>query len=138
MQIKYLIFLSIVLSLTLSVSANNLNTKDLNDKNIEIFTTKDKTFLQLWHYDEVSKMKLSEKEKDEYFSRLYQYTYKMSSLGSDKYSYTNSERKNEFDKLVNKLDTDMKNNLSLINYKIHQKWFEEIENLVYEKRSWVE
>ena len=138
MKTTFIISLSILLSLTLSVSAKELNFNDLNDDNKEIFTSKDKTFLQLGHYDEVLKMNLSEEATDEYFSRLYQYTFQMSRLGSDKFSYTSSERKNEFDKLVYKLEADMKNNLSPNNYKIHQKWFAQIENLIYEKRAWEE
>lgn len=106
----------------------------INEKTVEIFTSKDKDFMQLWHYDQVLKMDLSEAGRDTYFSVLNTYTYKMSKLGLVKYQYTDSERKLEFDKLVDKLDSNMKNILSLGNYIIHCESFNKIEQIIYKKR----
>ena len=83
-------------------------------------------------------MDLNEKDRDEYFSRLNQYTYKMSRLGLPQYLYTDAERKFKFDELVDKLDAAMKNILSESNYIIHEESFDKIKHIVYERRNWEE
>ncbi len=82
MRTKPFILLSTLFLLALNVFANETHVKlDINDEIVEIFTSKDKDFLQLWHYDQVLKMDMNEQDRDEYFSILNQYTYKMSRLG---------------------------------------------------------
>lgn len=53
METTFVISLRTLLSLTLSVSAKELNNNGPNDDNKEIFSSRDKTFLPLRHYDEV-------------------------------------------------------------------------------------
>lgn len=139
MTTKHFIITSILLVLTLNIFANEVNISlVVNDDTEDIFTSKDKDFLQQWHYDQVLKMDLSEDEHDEYLSMLNNYTYKMSKLGLSKYQYTSVERKHKFDELADKLDMLMKHILSPSNYAIHQESFDQIENIVYEKRNWEE
>lgn len=101
-----------------------------------IFTSQDKDFLQLWHYEQVLQMQLDQEGRDNYLALLNYYTYKMSRLGLKKYGYTDEKRKEKFDKLVADLNADMKDLLSPEDYKIHKESFKKIENLVYEKRNW--
>ena len=137
MKTKHLILASIISFFTLNSFAKEANYEAEKDgKTLEIFTSKDKDFLQLWHYDEVLKMDLSEAERDTYFSVLNTYTYKMSKLGFSDYYFTDSERKHEFEKLVDQLDAIMKNTLSPSNFVIHDESFDKIEHIVYEKRNW--
>lgn len=139
MRTKPFILLSTLFLLALNVFANETNVKlDINDETEEVFTSKDKAFLQLWHYDQVLKMDLNEQDRDEYFSMLNQCTYKMSRLGLPEYQYTDAERKFKFDELADKLDTSMKKTLSESNYIIHEESFNRIEDIVYEKRNWEE
>lgn len=70
----------------------------------QIFTSKDKDYLQLWYYEQLLKMDLNEESRDGYLSLLNYYTYKMSRLGLPKYKLTDSERKKKFDELVVKLN----------------------------------
>lgn len=81
-------------------------------------------------------MDLTEDERDGYLSLLNYYTYKMSSLGSSKYNYTDSERKIKFDEFVVKLNKEMKELLNPHDYKIHEDSFKKIIQLVYNKRRW--
>lgn len=136
MKTRHSILISILLLLTLNAFAKDLSIKEDNHKPEEIFTSKDKDFLQLWHYDQILKMELNEKDRDEYFSRLNQYTFNMSSLGLAKYSFTDHERQQAFKNLADKLDADMKKYLSPENYTIHLETFNKIEHIVYEKRNW--
>lgn len=137
MRTKPFILLNILFLLTLNAFANKMDVElDINDKTEEIFTSKDKDYLQLWHYEEVLKMDINEEDCDEYFSRLNQYTYKMSRLGLPEYNYTDAERKYKFDELADKLDASMKKTLSPSNYIIHHESFDKIEHIVYEKRNW--
>ncbi|WP_026451542.1 hypothetical protein [Aequorivita capsosiphonis] len=139
MKSKHFLIASLLFLLSLNVFASEATIAlDIHDKDGEIFTAKDKDFLQQWHYKQVLKMKITEKDRDEYFSRLNQFTYKMSRLGLPEYHYTDAERKHEFERLVDKLDAVMKNTLSPSNYIIHHKSFDRIEDIVYEKRNWEE
>lgn len=137
MKSKHFLFASLLLLFSLNVFTKEVATDlNINDDPKEIFTSKDKDFLQRWHYEQILKMEITEKGRDEYFSRLNQFTYKMSRLGLPKYHYTDLERKHEFEKLVDKLDAAMKKTLSPNNYIIHHESFEHIERIVYEKRNW--
>ena len=139
MRTKPFILLSTLFLLALNVFANETHVKlDINDEIVEILTSKDKDFLQLWHYDQVLKMDMNEQDRDEYFAILNQYTYKMSRLGLAQYHYTDAERKFKFDELADKLDAVMKKTLSESNYIIHEESFDKIEHLIYEKRNWEE
>lgn len=139
MRTKSFILLSILFLLAVNSFSNQTDVMlDIHDDTEEIFTSKDKDFLQLWHYEQVLKMDINETDLDEYFSQLNQYTYKMSRLGLPKYQFSDSERKNEFNKLKEKLNAVMKKTLSESNYIIHQESFDKIEHIVYEKRNWEE
>ncbi len=139
MRIIQFILASTISLFTLNTFANEIfDAPESERKTEEIFTSKDKDYLQLWHYDQVLKMKLSEGVRGHYFSVLNTYTYKMSKLGLPKYQYTDSERKHEFDKLSDKLDVIMKRTLSPANYLIHHDSFGKIEHIVYQKRNWEE
>lgn len=139
MTTKHFILASIFFLLSLNTFANEANIElDVNDKNGKIFTTKDKDFLQQWHYNQVLQMDLNEEDLYDYFATLNQYTYKMSRLGLPKYQLTDAERKQKFDELVDKLDASMNKALSPSNYIIHLESFNKIEQIVYEKRNWEE
>lgn len=139
MKINHTFLAGLLFLFSFNVFATNLTTVlDIHEKNGEIFTAKDKDYLQQWHYDQVLKMGLSEKDRDEYFTILNRFTYKMSRLGLSKYHYTSTERKNKFDELAEKLDAEMKNKLTPDNYAIHQSSFNKIESIVYEKHNWEE
>lgn len=136
MKTKQFILASIFSLLSLSLFAKETAIDELGDKTEEVFTAKDKSFLQQWHYDQVLRMELNEEQRDAYHARLSQYAFKMSSLGLPKYSYTNTERKQKFNKLVEELDITMKDLLSSNNYAIHQEAFNQILDMVYVKRDW--
>ncbi|MCG2429809.1 hypothetical protein [Aequorivita xiaoshiensis] len=131
-------FLIIGISLLINFTSLAQNAEVANEDNIneEIFSSKDKDYLQYWHYEQILQMDLTEGERDGYLSLLNYYTYKMSSLGSSKYNYTDSERKTKFDALVVKLNKEMKELLNPHDYNIHEDSFKKIIQLVYNKRGW--
>ncbi|MBB6681838.1 hypothetical protein H4O20_10330 [Aequorivita sp. 609] len=133
---KSLLIIGISLLINFTNLAQNAEVANENDKNEEIFSSKDKDYLQYWHYEQILQMDLTEDERDGYLSLLNYYTYKMSSLGSSKYNYTDSERKIKFDELVVKLNKEMKELLNPHDYKIHEDSFKKIIQLVYNKREW--
>ena len=133
---KSLLIIGISLLINFTSLAQNAEVANENDKNEEIFSSKDKDYLQYWHYEQILQMDLTENERDGYLSLLNYYTYKMSSLGSSKYNYTDSERKIKFDELVVKLNKEMKELLNPHDYKIHEDSFKKIIQLVYNKRGW--
>lgn len=133
---KSLLIIGISLLINFTSLAQNAEVANENDKNEEIFSSKDKDYLQYWHYEQILQMDPTEDERDGYLSLLNYYTYKMSSLGSSKYNYTDSERKIKFDELVVKLNKEMKELLNPHDYKIHEDSFKKIIQLVYNKRGW--
>lgn len=136
MRTKQFILASIITLLSLSLFAKEMDINELGDKTEEVFTAKDKDILQQWHYEQILEMDLNEEQRDAYHARLSQYTFKMSSLGLPKYDYTDAERKQKFKKLVAKLDVTMKDLLNDNNYAIHKETFNEILEMVYERRDW--
>lgn len=139
MRTKHFILASLLFFLSFNTFAKEVNINlDGNDVTEEVFTAKDKDFLQQWHYNQVSRMDLHEEGLYDYFAILNQYTYKMSRLGLPKYQLTDAERKQKFDELAEKLDASMKKELSPKNYIIHLESFNKIEEIVYEKRNWME
>lgn len=118
-----------------SIAQNGVVEK-VDDEKEFIFTSKDKDYLQYWHYEQILQMDLTENGRDGYLSLLNYYTYKMSRLGLSKYGYTDAERKTKFDALVIKLNGEMKDLLNTHDYKIHEESFKKIIKLVYDKRNW--
>lgn len=114
---------------------NDVNPKKTSD---EIFTSLEKDNLQFWHYNQVLLMDITEGARDDYFSTLNSFTYRMSHLGLSKHEYSDAERKKEFDHLAKQLDYIMKNKLSPDNYIIHHNSFEKIEQIIYDRRNWKE
>lgn len=133
---RYILLFSILFSFSLNSLAQE-KTADENPFETElIFTSQDKDYLQLWHYEQVLQMDLNQEGRDNYLSLLNYYTYKMSRLGLKKYGYTDAERNAKFDGLVDDLNADMKDLLSPADYKIHKESFKKIEKLVKDKRNW--
>lgn len=102
----------------------------------QIFTDKDKDFLQLWYYEQVLKMQLNEEQRENYLTFLTYYTYKMSALPRPKYGYTEAEQKEKFDDLVKQCNAEMKDLLSPENYEIHYESFNTIVEKVYQAKGW--
>lgn len=138
MKLQHIILASIFLFTSIYAFAGNYSEANDKNKTEAIFTSKDKDFLQQWHYEQVLTMDLNEEDRDTYFSHLNHYTYKMSRLGLPKYQYNSTERKEKFDELVNELNLEMKNTLSSNNYSLHLKAFSKIEYIVCKKRNWEE
>jgi hypothetical protein len=131
---KLLITIALLLITSLNINAQDSHVDAVDSE--KIFTPKDRDFIQLWYYDQVLKMDLNQKGRDDYSSLLSYYTYKMGRLRLAKYNYTDKEMKAEFDKLVRNLNLEMKDFLSDKDYKIHVKSFKKIEDVVYEKKYW--
>ena len=102
----------------------------------QIFTPKDKDFLQLWYYDQVLKMDLDEDGRYDYLALLTYYTYKMTRLALPKYKLNDAQQKEQFDILTQKLDAEMQDFLSPENYAIHKESFTIIVEKVYTQKNW--
>lgn len=133
---KHFLLLNIFLLIGFTSMAQSTTVEKANDEKEQIFSSKDKDYLQYWHYEQILQMDLTENERDGYLSLLNYYTYKMSSLGSSKYKYTDAERKTKFDELVVRLNNEMKELLNTHDYKIHEESFKKIIKIVYDKRGW--
>ena len=77
---KSLLIIGISLLINFTSLAQNAEVANENDKNEEIFSSKDKDYLQYWHYEQILQMDLTEDERDGYLSLLNYYTYKCLAL----------------------------------------------------------
>ena len=134
---KFLFLLLIFISASSFGQVNNLDKVDtLVTTQERLFTPKDRDFLQLWYFDQVLKMQLTENERYDYLGLLTYYTYKMGRLSLPKYMNTDAEMKMRFDELVIRLNDEMKDYLSPENFAIHAESFYKIEALIYKKKDW--
>ena len=132
MKIALIIFLLLPLG---TVNAQEKDNANENEKE-NLFSSKDKDFLQMWFYEQVLEMNLSEDQKEEYYTNLLYHTYKMSKLELKKYGYTDEEVKLKFDEQVKKLNSEMKEFLTKEQYEMHVTNFGTIVEKVYSKKNW--
>ncbi len=97
MKIGHIILASILCLSTLGGFASETSWESKEGETEEVFSYKDKDFLQQWHYKQVLTMDLSEEDRNTYFSHLNHYAFRMSRIGSPKYQYNNNEKKEKFD-----------------------------------------
>ncbi|MBV1924140.1 MAG: hypothetical protein KUG68_08940 [Flavobacteriaceae bacterium] len=85
---KLLILALLMLPISNANAQEKDQVKDTEDKIKPLFTSKDKDFMQMWFYEQVLEMDLSEIQKEEYYSNLTYHVFKMSKLQLPKYGYT--------------------------------------------------
>ncbi len=103
---------------------------------VEIFTSDEKDNLQAFVAEQVGKMKLSEKLREEYYGILLYYTNKMGRIGDKNKGYTEGEKKTKLDAMVIHLNDEVKEFLTAEQYKIHRESFGKIVTSVYNRKGW--
>ncbi len=134
--IKSLLILSLILVTINGFSQRKTQEqKEKENNKVELYTPEEKDNLQDFYAEEVDKMKLSEEERDEYYSTLLFYTHSMSRLDDKDKGYTQSEILEKFNTLHFKMNEKMKTLLKPEQYVIHLETFNRIIYSVSRKTS---
>lgn len=114
-------FIGIFLFSFLNSGAQQLTRKQQERENnkVEIYTSEEKDNLQMWFHEQVKDMNLSNEVDAQYFGILVNYTSSMMRLNDKDKDYTEEEIKTRFDRLVEKLNNDVKPILTEEQYKMH-------------------
>ena len=129
-----------VLIILLGLTVINVNSQDLSPKQLEkqknrvqILTLEEQWDTQIWYFQEVEKMNLSEEESEQYSSNLLLYMSKMKRLDDLDKDYTYEEILVEMDKLYEKLNTKVKSFLSPDSYDQHLKTISTLQEYILGK-----
>ena len=132
----YLIF---ILLITVNNTFAQKSQKEIRQQERKVdtmFTVQERSNLQLWFYDEIKKMNLSDEVEEEYYRIVLHYAFYMTRLDDKDKDFTTDERKNEFEKIVGNLNSKVKNVLSESDYEAHLSTFNQILKSVYERSGW--
>lgn len=110
--------------------------KEREQNKVEIYTSEEKDNLQRLFNDEVKKMKLTEAEESNYYETLVFYTYDISRLDDKDKDFTEEERREKFNTIINKMNAKMKALLTPKQYLMHLENFGKILYSVNQKRNW--
>ena len=128
--------LIIVFGLTVvNVSSQDLSPEQLEmQKNrVQILTLEEQWDTQIWYFQEVEKMNLSEEESEEYSSNLLLYMSKIKRLDDLDKDYNYEEVLIEMNKLIKKLNTKVKSFLSQDSYDQHLKTINTLHDYILGK-----
>lgn len=121
MKTKYYLFTCFFLISLLSVNAQNPTLKEQKreENKIQIFTSEERDNLQIWFYEKVNEMGLTETKREEYYSVILYYSVKMNRLDDKDIGYTKVEVEQKLEELLKKQDVEIKKLLSKDKYEMH-------------------
>ena len=125
---KKLLFVLTFLTVSISSFSQELTEKQKERKNnkVEIFTSEERDNLQRFYYDEVNKMGLSDKEREEYYEVLLYHVFEMARLNDKDKDFTEEEITVKFNALTDKMNAKMKAMLKPEQYVMHLETFNKI------------
>ena len=128
MKITNTIILIAFLFSNLGINAQKLSQKEQERENneVEIFTSNERDNLQMWFYNEVNKMNLTEDNREEYYSIVLYYNIKMKRLDDKDSGNTNEEIVQKQDELLKKQNAEIKKILTKEQYELHIKNYDEL------------
>ncbi|WP_353780005.1 hypothetical protein [Winogradskyella sp. 3972H.M.0a.05] len=118
----------------------NVNSQDFTQKQleiqknkVEILTMEEQWDIQIWFFQEVEKMNLSEEESTQYSSTLLMYTSRMKRLDDLDKDYTYEEILVEMESLFNKMNSRVSTFLSDESYEQHLETMETLHTYILKK-----
>jgi len=101
-----------------------------------LYTYKEKENLQIMFNNEVAKMRLSESKSADYFNIITGYGFDMRRLDDLDKGYSSDEIKVELNKIINKMNTEVKDLLNKRQYIIHLESMNKLLYSIYSKWNW--
>jgi hypothetical protein len=124
-HIKNILIAVFLISFSSTIAQNkaaNAETK----KKVALFTSAEKDNIQIWFYERVNEMTITEVTREQYYSIILNYSAKMGRLNSPKNAYTKEETKTRFDSYVFKINDEVKLILTEEQYQEHLKNYGEV------------
>lgn len=125
---KKLLFALAFLTISISSFSQELSEKQKERENnkVKIFTSEERDNLQRFYHEEVNKMGLTDKEKEEYYEVLLYHTYEMARLNDKDKDLTEDEITKKFNELTDTLNGKMKAMLKPEQYIMHLETFNKV------------
>jgi hypothetical protein len=120
------IFIALFLIAFSNAFAQDNKTNEETKEKVALFTSAEKDNIQMWFYERVNEMSLTEATREQYYSIILYYSVKMGRLNDPKKGYTKDEVKTRFDSYVFKINDEVKLILTEEQYNEHQKNYGEI------------
>lgn len=130
-----IIFLVLVLSIKVTAQETQMD-KEKKERKVKIFTNEESDNFQLWFYNETKKMNLSEAAEEEYYRIILHYSFDLNRLNDKDKDYTSDEMRKEFEKILVKMNSEVKEVLTEENYKVHINNWDIVLKPVYERMGW--
>jgi hypothetical protein len=102
---------------------------------VQIFTSEEQANLQMWFYEKVDEMNLTEKVREEYYSIILYYAVKMNRLDDKDVGNTEEEVEEKLAILFEKQKAEVKILLPEKLYKMHVENFSELLGFVKNKKE---
>ncbi|MCX7548573.1 hypothetical protein OS188_11490 [Xanthomarina sp. F1114] len=101
-----------------------------------VFTVEERSKIDIWFNNRVNEMNLSDEVREEYDTTVFTYVYEMSRLNDKDKNYSVDEMHVEFDKLVDKMNADVKQILTKDQYINFLENFGKIARIIYQRFGW--
>lgn len=108
-----------VLLVCLSLSAYAQDDTEKNTNQFQVLTSSERDNLQMWFYERVNEMNLSEAEREQYYSVILYYAVKMERLNDTEKEYTMEEIKTKLNEYVNQTNAEVAEFLTEEQNKMH-------------------
>ena len=134
-----LLIVLILIGTQVSFGQNEKSQRQINREAAKVdtvYTVEERARMNRWFYDRVNEMGLSDEVREEYDAIVFSKIYDMSRLNDKDKDFTDSERQQRFDELVDRMNLQVKAILTTEQYINHLENFAEIERSVYRKFDW--
>lgn len=128
MNTKRLILTGLIMLSFFNCFSQELTPKQLEkqENKVKAFTSEERDNMQMWFYERVNEMNLSEAKREEYYSIILYYSVKMKRLDDKDLGFTSKEIEEKFDSLLKKQEKEIKKILTQEAYEMHTKNYQEL------------
>lgn len=101
-----------------------------------VFTVEERSKIDVWFNNRVNEMNLTDEVREEYDTTVFSYVYEMSRLNDKDNNYSVDEMHVQFDKIVDRMNADVKQILTKDQYINFLENFGKIARIIYQRFGW--
>ena len=133
-RIQTIFIVLLLISFNNAIAQNETTNEETKEK-IALFTSAEKDNIQMWFYERVNEMSLTEATSEQYYNIILYYSVKMGRLNNPKKAYTKKEVNTRFHSYVFKINDEVKQILTEAQYEEHLKNYGEIVRNISNKMA---
>lgn len=133
-RIQTIFIVLLLISFNNAIAQNETTNEETKEK-IALFTSAEKDNIQMWFYERVNEMSLTEATSEQYYNIILYYSVKMGRLNNPKKAYTKKEVNSRFHSYVFKINDEVKQILTEAQYEEHLKNYGEIVRNISNKMA---